>query len=664
MTGRTGRKGKILLMTILFCCRILADSVENDSIRYTTLGEVIILEKLPVSTGSEISALKMDRMDLPRVSQALEWIPGITLSEASSRGESLLFLRGFDQTRIPVFMDGIPVSVPFDGLIDLGRIQTSSISKIQVSKGISSLLLGGNTMGGAVNIISTTPAKRFEFGVKASTLWNTAASLGSRHDKWYVQLDGSWLHRNDFRLPSGYTPVSGLQEGDIRHHSRTTDYQFNGKFGFTPKDGDEYMVGYSRITADKYVPPYLGTNGMPRFWRYKDWDKEQIHFFSRTAIHPDWSFESRLFYDRYYNLLKAYDNKEYNSQQSKSAFNSYYDDYSAGARFILAWDGIQNHTLKLGTNYKRDVHRSHDDLDPVATQDEYTASVALEDTWEANSRLSFLAGAGFFYHKGNKAEMYEPLPGSKNYGIVSYPTSSDQDINYQFAVDYKHNSNHSFRFSFSRNARFASLKDRYSYKRGRAIPNPDLKTERSFNFDITYNGNYNNLRWYASAYYMFLSNTIQEITGVVESDPLIWQLQNKGKAHHRGVEAGLSYHYNWIKAEANYTFINRTNKSDTKVSFTGVPDHKWNAMLEVSLWHRLVLIAHMTAVTSTTVSSNGDLSIPGYALFHSSIGKRFNRIEAKLGVKNLFDKLYYLSEGYPMEGRLFYASLSYTFNSQ
>ena len=170
MTGRTGRIGKILLMTILFSCRILADSVENDSIRYTTLGEVIILEKLPVSTGSEISALKMDRMDLPRVSQALEWIPGITLSEASSRGESLLFLRGFDQTRIPVFMDGIPVSVPFDGLIDLGRIQTSSISKIQVSKGISSLLLGGNTMGGAVNIISTAPAKRFEFGVKASTL--------------------------------------------------------------------------------------------------------------------------------------------------------------------------------------------------------------------------------------------------------------------------------------------------------------------------------------------------------------------------------------------------------------------------------------------------------------------------------------------------------------
>ena len=659
-----GRKGIILLMIILFCCRIQGNPVENDSIRHAVLGEVIILEKLPVSSGSEISALKMDRMDLPRVSQALEWIPGITLTEASSRGESLLFLRGFDQTRIPVFMDGIPVSVPFDGLIDLGRIQTSSISKIQVSKGISSLLLGGNTMGGAVNIISTAPAKRFEFGVKASTLWNTAASIGSRHDKWYVQLDGSWLHKNDFRLLSGYLPVTGLQEGDKRHHSGTTDYQFNGKFGFTPKDGDEYIVGVSRIAADKYVPPYLGTNGMPRFWRYKDWDKEQIHFFSKTAIHPDWNFESRLFYDRYYNLLKAYDNKEYNSQEAKSAFNSYYDDYSAGARFILAWNGIQNHTLKLGANYKRDVHRSHDDLDPVAKQDEYTASVALEDTWEASNKLFFLAGAGFFYHKGKKAEMFEPLPGSNTYWIVSYPTSSDQDINYQFAVDYKHNRNHTYRFSLSRNARFASLKDRYSYKRGRAIPNPDLKTERSFNLDITYNGSYKKFRWYASAYYMFLSNTIQEITGMVDNDPLIWQLQNKGKAHYRGLEAGLSYYYKRISAEANYTFINRTNKSDKEVSFLGVPDHKWNVILEVALGGELVLQTNMTALTSSHVSSNGDLSIPGYALFHSNISKTFNHVEVKLGIKNLFDKLYYLSEGYPMEGRLIYASLSYTFNSQ
>lgn len=120
---------------------------EIDSIKTFSLGEVVVMEKLPASAGTEISSLEIKQMDITKVPEALEWIPGITLTEASSRGETMIYLRGFNQSRIPVYMDGIPVSVPFDGFIDLGRLQTASVSKIHVSKGISSLLLGGNTMG-------------------------------------------------------------------------------------------------------------------------------------------------------------------------------------------------------------------------------------------------------------------------------------------------------------------------------------------------------------------------------------------------------------------------------------------------------------------------------------------------------------------------------------
>lgn len=561
-------------------------------------------------------------------------------------------------------MDGIPVSVPFDGLIDLGRLQTATVSKIHVSKGISSLLLGGNTMGGAVNIVSASPANKLEVGIQASTLWNTSINIGTRQDKWYLQLDAGWIHRNDFRLPSDCQPVEGLQDGSKRNHSETTDLQFNGKFGFTPKDGDEYVIGYSMVRADKYVPPYLGENSKPRFWRYKDWDKDQVYFFSKTSLGKEWRLESRLFYDRYYNLLKAYDDTNYNSQESKSAFDSYYDDYSLGAGLVVGWDGIKNNLLKLGVNYKNDVHRSHDDDDPKAKQSEYTTSVSLENTYRINDRLSLLAGIGYFRHEGTTIEAYEQLEDSKEYGIVNYPTSSDKDINYQLAVNYRYNPNHGFRFSFSRNSRFASLKDRYSYKRGKAIPNPDLKTEHSYNLDITYNGKWNNLQWYGSTYYMFLTNTIQEITGVDAEDPLIWQLQNKGKAHFRGFEAGLSYRYKWIEAETNYNYINRVNKTDKEVKFTEVPDHKWNAMIQVSPFYDIRIQARMTTVSQTNMSSDGKITIPGYALFHANIGKELNGFDIKLGVKNLFDKLYYFSEGYPMEGRRYYISLAYRFTKK
>ncbi|MFX4243654.1 TonB-dependent receptor domain-containing protein, partial [Aliarcobacter butzleri] len=36
----------------------------------------------------------------------------------------------------------------------------------------------------------------------------------------------------------------------------------------------------------------------------------------------------------------------------------------------------------------------------------------------------------------------------------------------------------------AKKTRFASLKDRYSFRLGRAIPNPDLKPEKAINYEI------------------------------------------------------------------------------------------------------------------------------------------------------------------------------------
>lgn len=72
----------------------------------------------------------------------------------------------------------------------------------------------------------------------------------------------------------------------------------------------------------------------------------------------------------------------------------------------------------------------------------------------------------------------------------------------------------------------------------------------------------------------------------------------------------------------------------------------------------------MTTVSQTNMSSDCKITIPGYALFHANIGKELNGFDIKLGVKNLFDKLYYFSEGYPMEGRRYYISLAYRFTKK
>lgn len=48
-----------------------------------------------------------------------------------------------------------------------------------------------------------------------------------------------------------------------------------------------------------------------------------------------------------------------------TADTSYYRDYSYGAGIELGADLTTQHTLKLALNYKADIHREHDNNDPV-----------------------------------------------------------------------------------------------------------------------------------------------------------------------------------------------------------------------------------------------------------------------------------------------------------
>lgn len=650
----------LLFLSITTCCTISAQQIQKDTVKSFTLGEVQVLGSIP-NPSTEINATEMRALDVQRVPEALNWLPGITVSESGTRNEGSIFLRGYDQRQIPVFMDGVPVYIPFDGSIDLNRLQTGNVSKIQISKGLSSLLLGGNTMGGSVNIISAQPTHKLEANVEASTLWNTSVNIGSKLDKWYFQVGASYLDRSDYRLPHSFTPIKSIQEGHKRDNSDSKDFQFNSKVGYTPHPGHEYTIGYVSIRSQKGVPTYLGEVGKRNYWKYKHWDKDQIYAFTKTPFAQSWLMENRIYYDKYYNQLRAYDDNTYTTQNSRSSFTSYYDDYTIGGSSIFSWSGLRRNTLKGGVNGKYDVHRSNNEGEPVASQKEYTLSASLEDTWRPTSQITVLGGIGYFRHKGIHIESYEKV--GKEFAMVTYPTSSDNDLNYQFATDYKINNSHSVRFSFARNSRFASLKERYSYKRGRSIPNVDLKTEHSFNLDLSYNGKHQNINWYADVYYAFLNDVIQEVTGVDEEDPLVWQLQNKGKAHFRGGEFGIGYTHRLFGVQANYTLVDRVNKTDKNVRFTNVPLHKINFGLNFNEpYSKIVLRANLNINSKRLKTSDGKVYAPGYSIYNISAERTFLKsLTAKFSVYNLFDKLYYLSEGYPHEGRKFNVSVFYSF---
>src|SRR5690606_20015295 len=140
---------------------VLAQNVAGTTT--TELGTVeVIGERVPVALPVTVDSVTADTIAAQHrddLSPALELVPGVATQNVGQRRERLVTLRGFNSRQVPLFIDGVPVYVPYDGNVDLARFGVDYVSEIRVSKGLASLLYGPNIMGGAINVVSRRPTE-------------------------------------------------------------------------------------------------------------------------------------------------------------------------------------------------------------------------------------------------------------------------------------------------------------------------------------------------------------------------------------------------------------------------------------------------------------------------------------------------------------------------
>lgn len=136
---------------------------EGDSAFIYQFGQIVVTaeKNSPIEECiiREISSTEIRAGDVRNPQQALENISGIYFSR-NTKNEMSFRLRGCDQRRISVFLDGVPISLPFDGTVDISQLVGNNLESIRISKGASPAAFGANTLGGSINIISANPAKK------------------------------------------------------------------------------------------------------------------------------------------------------------------------------------------------------------------------------------------------------------------------------------------------------------------------------------------------------------------------------------------------------------------------------------------------------------------------------------------------------------------------
>lgn len=95
------------------------------------------------------------------IGQALNRVSGVRLRESGGVGSNISFsLNGFSGNQVKMFLDGLPMD-NFGSSFQLNNIPVNFAERVEVYRGVVPVWLGGDALGGAVNIVTKTDPGKY-----------------------------------------------------------------------------------------------------------------------------------------------------------------------------------------------------------------------------------------------------------------------------------------------------------------------------------------------------------------------------------------------------------------------------------------------------------------------------------------------------------------------
>ncbi|MEI7843969.1 MAG: TonB-dependent receptor [Gallionellaceae bacterium] len=262
-------KNKQILLTVLMslngtlnAAEIKSEVIELDEVVITATKINTSLSAAPAAV-TIVTVKDVEKKNASRLGDVLEQVPSLYLRDGAlgqsqgTSGTSGLSLRGVDQSRVLILLDGQPLQDGRSGKVNWRIPFVEDIARVEIVPGAFSSLYGSNAIGGVVNIISKQPDKH-EFTTKIKKGWGDAsgedASIYFRE-----KLEGGWgfaggvgyqnrdSYVNDFVVK---TPVAGSAGTSVTGASR-----------ITTRDGAvAYLVG------DKGTTPWRSANAIAKLF--------------------------------------------------------------------------------------------------------------------------------------------------------------------------------------------------------------------------------------------------------------------------------------------------------------------------------------------------------------------------------------------------------------
>lgn len=514
-------------------------------------------------------------------------------------GNVSIRLLGLDGKYTQILKDGFPLYSGFAQGLSITQIPPLDLKQIEIIKGSSSSLYGGDAIAGIINLISKQPNEKPELTFLLNKTSLGGEDLNAYYSKKWKKIGFTLLSANNWQA------LKDVSHDGFSNLPKTQTFNFSPTLFIYPNDRTFLRFGINGLMDDRKGGDILAINHQT----------DAKHQFFEENKSQRWSSQFLLTHQSKSNAL-------FTLKNSVSYFNRIIDQSNAtfGGK---QWDSYSEanvsfkkgkHQFVLGANFisqnfTEDTSRSHLNRDQLYS----TFGIFAQDDWKLNSKL--IAETGLRTDFQNKL------------GIFFLP---------RFALKYQFNQDFYVRLGGGLGYKLPTIFSTQSEELGYNNILPlaqNLKAEQSFGTNLDFNYKIN----FADEAYLTLTqsffNTQIENPLVLKGNAFINQNQPVNTA---GLETDFHFVMDEFQIYGAYTYINAKRKYNTVQPFLPLtPKHKLNIDVLYEVEQNFSVAAEGYYLSS--MYRDGDTKAPSFFTLGLSLQKYFGKVTMIANLENVLN---------------------------